>query len=171
MTQYHVLVDLIRGEARIYQPNGLPYLAVSMIAEDGSQKPFPLRGNRPKRETSGKIREVMMTEETPETDDGMSCDSDEPEAPPAQRCLTEFYPSPPLPMNDPTWEHLLKTRDMPPTDHLLQFLTVEEMNQLRGIIVHNLLDFACDKYDLGCTHLSEHKIDLVEGAKPHKETS
>ncbi len=44
------------------------------------------------------------------------------------------------------------------------------MNQLRGIIVHNLLAFASDKYVLGCTHLIEHKIDLVEGAKPHKET-
>ncbi len=169
-TQYHVLVDLIRGEARIYQPNGSPYLAVSMIAEDGSGKPFPLRSNRPKKEISGEVREVMMTEEAPETDDGMSYDSDEPEAPPAQRFLTDFLSSPSLPMDDPTWEHLLRTRDMPPTDHFLQFLTVEEKNQLRGIIVHNLLAFASDKCDLGCTHLIEHKIDLVEGAKPHKET-
>ena len=65
---------------------------------------------------------------------------------------------------------MLKTRDIPPTDHLLQFLTMEEMNQFRGIIVHNLLAFVSDKYDLGCTHLIEHKTDLVEGAKPHKET-
>ncbi len=89
------------------------------------------------------------------------------------RCLTEFYPSPSLPLDDPTWEHLLRTRDVPPThlqDHLLQYRTVEETNQLRGIIYHNLLAFASDKYDFGCTHLIEHRIDLVEGAKSHKET-
>ncbi len=176
VTQYHVLVNLIRGEVRIYQPYGSPYLAISMIAEDGIQKPFPLRNNRFKKGTIGKVLEVLMTEELAETDDGMSFDSDDSEAPPAQRCLlsiqlvTEFLSSPSLLMDDPVWDHLLNTRDMPPNDHLLQFLTVEEMSQLRGIIVHNLLAFARDKYDLGCTHLIEHKIEPVEGAKPHKET-
>ncbi len=115
MTQCHVPVDLIRGEARIYQSNGSPYLAVSRIAKDGIQKPFPLRSNRSKRENSGRTREVMMTEEMSEPDYGMSCDSDEPEEPPVQLYLTEFLPSPSLPMDDPTWEHLLKTE----TSHLL----------------------------------------------------
>ncbi len=111
-----------------------------------------------------------MIQDEPETDDGMSCDSDEPEAPPVQPLETEFIPSPPIAALDPLWEQLRKTRDLPPLDHLLSFLTVEEMDALRGIVVSNLSVFAKDKYDLGCTQLIEHKIDLVQGAKPHKET-
>ncbi len=31
--QYHVLLDLIRGEARVYQADARPHLAVTMIDE------------------------------------------------------------------------------------------------------------------------------------------
>ncbi len=132
-----------------------------MIDEQGKEEPLLFGGKYPKE----KPVQVMMVQDEPETDDGISCDSDKPEAPPVQTLETEFIPAPPIAALDPLWEQLRKTRDP-----LLPFLTVEEMDALRGIVVSNLSAFAKDKYDLGCTQMIEHKVDLVQGAKPHKET-
>ena len=37
------------------------------------------------------------------------------------------------------------------------------------ILIENKAIFARNKNDLGCTHLMEHEIDLVEGAEAHRE--
>ncbi len=42
MTEYQVLVDLIKGEARIYKPGRDIQLTVLMIDGDGRAEPLPL---------------------------------------------------------------------------------------------------------------------------------
>ncbi len=52
-------------------------------------------------------------------------------------------------------------------DHLHPLLVPEEFNQLWGINLGKLNEFAKDKLDIGCTNIVEHSIELVEGAELH----
>ncbi len=43
------------------------------------------------------------------------------------------------------------------------------MSQVRGLILANNEAFARNKYDIGCTTILQHTIDLIEESKAHKE--
>ncbi len=127
-TKYHVLVDLVRREARICLPNGSPSLDVMQIDEAGERAPVTLEefitDAKPKprsRAVSFSMQpeaEVMeITEEggdSDQTDAGMSYDTFDPVAPSAPGDVLIWEPSIPITMDDEAWTSVSSTRDLPP---------------------------------------------------------
>ncbi len=184
MTKYHVLVVLVRREARVYLPDGgSPSLDVMQIDEDGERTPVVLEEfmteamPRPRQrivsfsmQPEVEVMEVTEGEnDSDRTDDGMPCDTFDPIAPTAPQNVLIWEPSMPIAMDDEAWISVSSSTDLPPVDHLHPVLLPEEFDQLRGIILGNLFALAKDKLDIGCTNIVEHSIELVEGAEPHKE--
>ena len=57
----------------------------------------------------------------------------------------------------------------PPTSHLKDVLSTEQMDKLEQMIEKHKMLFMQSKYDFGRTELIQHRIDLKHDAKPHKE--
>ncbi len=185
MMKYHVLVDLVRREARVYLPDvGSPSLDVMQIDEAGKPTPVSLEEfmtgatpkPKPKAVNFSVVPEIEVIEvsegedcDSDRTDDGMSCDTFDPTAPTAPKATLTWEPSVPITVDDEAWIAISSTRDLPPLDHLHPLLLPEEFDQLRGIILGNLNNFAKDKLVIGCTNIVEHSIEIVDRAEPHKE--
>ncbi len=168
LMKYHVLVDLVRREARVYLPvGGSPSLDGMLINEAGKPTPVTVEEFVTEAMPRPRLRavtfstqpetEVMeVTEEdcgSDQTDDGMSCDTFDPTAPSAHKNVLVWEPSIPIAMDDEAWITVSSGRDLPPLDHLYQLLLPEEFNLLRSIILGNLHAFAKDKLDIGCTNI------------------
>ena len=176
MMQFHVIVDLIRREARIYMPDGTPELSVAALSEEGDELPLTLMektDDAPKKKESNlRVAEVMMMEQDGddvETDDGMSCDSEEPCVHPIPLYPGAFEYSRPVKEESYQWTKVQLERELPDLAPLIDLLSEQELDILRGIIYNSLEAFAENKYYIGCTTILQHEIELLEGAKPHKE--
>ena len=128
MMKYHVLVDLVRCEARVYLPDGSPFLDVMQIDEAGERTPVTLEEfmteamPRPRPRcvsfsTQSEIEVMEFTEEecdSDRTDDGMSDHTYDPTAPSAPKSVRTWELSVPISMDDEAWIAVSSTRDLPP---------------------------------------------------------
>ncbi len=71
-------------------------------------------------------------------DDGMSCDTFDPNAPTAPHSVLTWEPSILIAMDDEAGTTVPVPRDLPPSDHLYPLLLPEEFGQLQSITLGNL---------------------------------
>ena len=128
MTKYHVLVVLVRREARVYLPDGgSPSLDVMQIDEAGEWTPVTLeefvtrgicrpRGRAVTFSTQPEMEVMEVTageDDTDQTDDGMSCDTFDPAAPTAPKEILIWEAAVPIAVDDEAWMSVSSTRDIP----------------------------------------------------------
>ena len=59
--------------------------------------------------------------------------------------------------------------DLPEIDHLKGKIDERDFERLRDVLNRNADVFSKHKADIGCCNFAEHKIELEEGAVPHRE--
>ena len=130
MMQYNVMVDLIRREARIYMPDGTPELSVAALSEEGDEILLTLMeraDETPKKKKQDlQVAEVMMMEQDGddvETDDGMSCDSEEPCVQPIPLYPGAFENSRPVKEGSHQWNKVQLERELPDLAPLIDLLS------------------------------------------------
>ncbi len=145
MLKYYLLVDLVRQEARIFQPGGDPSLTVALLDEESNEEPLPLPRVSP---TVTPLSEGQMAYDIDmDEQEEFTCDSKQPSIPPAIDVYPNFEPYFPLPSDSGLWEANLDVHDLPNIDHLAEMLSPNDMDSLRRVLAGNVRAFARDKYE------------------------